>query len=44
MINPTTKYQQTQGRTPQGVRGLKFYVLRANLYDIPVAPRKGCVD
>ena len=38
------KFHHTAGRTPQGVRGLKYHI--AKLFDrhAKVAPRKGCVD
>ena len=34
----------TTGRTPQGVRGLKFCRRAADPQSAAVAPRKGCVD
>ena len=36
-------YGKIQRRTPQGVRGLKFFALILALIFL-VAPRKGCVD
>ncbi len=32
-----------RGRTPQGVRGLKYMGNRAEIEYLHVAPRKGCV-
>ena len=32
------------GRTPQGVRGLKFHIHNRCIHIPKVAPRKGCVD
>ena len=44
MQSSRSRFEDRFCRTPQGVRGLKSAVPRAARKDMPVAPRKGCVD